>query len=291
MKSKKLLVMVLVLLAGGIAFAQYDYKEGVDFVQFTKADFNSYNTVQGREGFWEPARMITLNVQKGSTVYIANYVDSWYTDIKYDLGDPDFVDANNLKIGYDMSAGKYGYRYAEVDSNGNARPVGDIYYGDGSTQEIAFVSPDGTRVRTTAGYLLGTFDKDAEIFLVMSPRSNLGTVDTEVNTYDLVDAPDGDPSVNSYLASRQVNTKDLTGQTRVNLGTIEYYYDDNGNVIYESGVRKSLTAPHEFVIGYVADPSTPEPPSGQPLPGVLTSCLVALGATGIAARRRKHSRK
>ena len=65
----------------------------------------------------------------------------------------------------------------------------------------------------------------------------------------------------------------------------------NGNVIYESGVRKSLTAPHEFVIGYVADPSTPEPPSGQPLPGVLTSCLIALGATGIAARRRKHSRK
>ena len=33
MKSKKLLVMVLVLLAGGIAFAQYT--QGVDFVQYT----------------------------------------------------------------------------------------------------------------------------------------------------------------------------------------------------------------------------------------------------------------
>ena len=123
----------------------------------------------------------------------------------------------------------------------------------------------GLGTQTTTGYKLGTFDEDTEIFFVMTPNG----YDKKINSYLPVNDPDNNPPVTSILASRQINTVDLAGNIRVNFGTVD-------------GVA------HEFVIGSEATPSTP---SGQPLPGVLTSCLVALGATGIAARRRKHSKK
>lgn len=272
MKKMKKFLLALLLLTSVVALAA-----DTDFVLFSKDDFTSYNTYQD----WPTAKMITLNVKGGSTVYIANYVDSFYTDIKYDLGDADYIDPYGHNVGYDMSANKYGYRYASVDGDGNTIPIGDIFYGDGSTKEISFTSPDGTKVRTTTGYLLGTFDHNAEIFLVMSPRSNLGTEETEVNSWAPVNDPNNDPSYSSYLSSRQYNTYDLTGQTRVNFGTVEYYYDDNG-------VKQELLVPHEFVIGYEAKADAP---SGQPLPGVMVTTLLCLGTTSVASRLRKRTNK
>ena len=246
MMKKSLLVLSLLM---GVMVIAADSS----YVQYTYTD---YNTDQE----WKPAQMITLNVTAGSTVYLSNYVSNWYGEMS-NLGDVDYA------AGYDMSRGKYGYVYAEVDANGYARPVGDIHYADGTTKDVTYQNPTGPQTRTTTGYLLDTFDKDAVIFLVMTPRG----YDSTVNSYAPVNDPDNDPPTTSILASRQINTHDQTGQTRVNFGTVD-------------GVG------HEFVIGYEASATPPMPPAGQPLPGVLASCLIGLGTAGVAARRKRSSK-
>lgn len=282
MKSKKLLVMVLVLLAGSIAFAQYT--EGVDFVQYTGKDFNTYSTSQRittlwsgatQDNNWSESDMITLNVKAGSTVYLTNYVSNFNlvgdSPIK-DLGDSSYAE------GYNMTANHYGYVIADKGENGNLidngngsysiKPGSEIHWGTGEQIEVTYYNADHTASQTTAGYKLGTFNEDTEIFFVMTPNG----YNTAVNSYDYVDWPNGgENAVSSILQSRHVNPLDQVGNARVNFGIVGH---ENG---------------HEFVIGSVA--SVEPPPSGQPLPGVLSSCLIALGATGIAARRRKKSRK
>ena len=214
-----------------------------EFVQFTGADYNYFTTAQTyTEQGWIPANMIALSVKANTSVYISNYVSSWYGEMP-NLGDTDYL------AGYDMSANSYGYVYAEKDANGLYKPVGDIHYANGTTKEVTYKNPNGPQQRTTTGYYLDTFTKDAEIFLVMTPN---GYTD-EVNSWYPVNDPYGAYPYSSILASRQINTYDLTGQTRVNFGTVD-------------GVA------HEFVVGYEAEPIT-----GQPLPGVMMSCLVGIG--------------
>ncbi len=272
MKSKKLLMMLLVVCS--MAFA-----EGIEVVQYTPSDFNLYSTVQN----WEEARMITLNVSAGSTVYLSNYVNKvsqnqWNPNPIPNLGDANMVtEYGEAFYGYNMSDKKFGYMIAEKTADGKVTTDGVIHWGTQETAPVTYTGLNATQemldsgygTQTTTGYKLGTFDKDTEIFFVMTPNG----YNTTVNSYDYVDWPNGgENAVSSILQSRQINTLDIAGNVRVNFGLVDGHA-------------------HEFVIGYVADPSTPEPPSGQPLPGVLTSCLVALGATGIAARRRKQSRK
>ena len=244
---------------------------GMDAVQYSYAngDFGSYSTSQ----IGLASKMITVKVKGGTTAYITNYVDDWYGGAIEDLGDPDYA------LGYDMSAGKYGYVFAEIDGNGNATPTGGIHWADGTKTTITYQNPQGwygqVETQDVTGYKLDSFENDAEIFLVMTPRGYDGTY---VTSYELLsEYSEGNPNgMQSIFKSRQVNTWDQANSGRVNFafGPI----DEPNN----QGVS------HEFVIGYMATP--PEPPSGQPLPGVLTSCLIALGATGIAARR-KHSKK
>ena len=242
-------LLTLLLLMSAMVFA-------ADYVQFTESDFNLYNTYQD----WDYAQMITLNVSKGSSVYLSIYTRSWYENLP-DLGDQTYA------AGYDMSANSYGYVYAERDEQGNVRPVGPVHYANGDTKDVTVKNPTGPQTQTLTGYYLDTFDKDAEIFLVMTPNG----YDTTVNSFSPVNDPDNEPNYISILKSRQINTYDLLGQTRVNFGTVD-------------GVA------HEFIIGYEASATPPES-SGQPLPGVLTSALIGLCATGIAARRRKNARK
>lgn len=220
-----------------------------EFVQFTDEDYNLYRTSQD----WMAAQQITLNVKKGYSVYLLNYTRSWYENLP-DLGASDYL------AGFDMTANHYGYVYAELDSNGNLIPTGDIHYANGNTKEVTVKNPNGPQTQTLTGYYLDTFDRDGEIFLVMTPNGFDGTV----NSYDLVNAP----GYESYLESRQINTYDLTGQTRVNFGTI----DDIG---------------HEFVIGYEASPA----PSGQPLPGVLVSSIVGMCTVGVISKRRHRHKE
>ena len=265
LKSKKLLVsekrkkamkkklFTLLLLVSAVVFA-------AEYTQFTESDFNVVRTTQN----WFSAERISLNVEAGSTVYIMNYISN-YNKI-YNLDDENYIVYNESldryeKPGFDMSPGKYGYLTVSTDANGNYTKT--FHEGNGAYEYFSYSDSQGHTV-TTKGYLLDTFNENTEIFFVMTPVSNGDPVAT-VNSYDLVGAPD-----QPYLTSRQNNTKDILDQIRVNFGTSE-------------------SVGHEFVVGYVSS-DTPAP-SGQPLPGVLTSCLVGLAATGLAARRRKQSRK
>ena len=255
MKSKKLLMMLLVVC--GMAFAAE-----TNYIQFaTENDYNINYKANGSNQFWLASQMISLKVKGGSTVYLTNYVSNF--DSLYDIGDDTYsvYNPNTGKYerpGFDMSIGNFGYLTATgTDENGNIT-VSAFQQGKGGKQTLSFTGPDGRTV-TTPGYLLDTFDNDTEIFLVMTPLSN-GDPQEAVNSYD---------PVGGYLVSRLHNTVDQNGAVRINFGT-----SDTG-------------AGHEFIIGFGDTPA----PSGQPLPGVLTSCLVGLAATGLAARRRKQSRK
>ena len=264
MKSKKL--FTLLLLVSAMVFA-------VDVVQFTRSDFNIY-TPSGdwREGtgqFWADAQIITLNVSAGSTVYLTSKVSNWdtspYTDTDSipNLGD---ADIKGVFYGFKMTEDNFGYMEAQRDAYGKITTDGKFHPGTTETTQVTYYQPNGSYTQTTTGYKLGTFDKDTEILFVMTPNG----YDKRVDSYYPVNDPEF--GYNTNLQSRHVNYKDLAENPVVNFGMV-------GNGGYGN----------EFVLGYVAAP--PEPPSGQPLPGVLTSCLVALGATGIASRRRKQSRK
>lgn len=248
-KLEKYLLALLLLTSVFVVAAE------TEFVQFTRDDFH---VVRRPSQNWFSAEMISLKVKGGSTVYITNYISNF--DKVYDLDDVNYVDVAGMKPGFDMSADKYGYMVATTDGNGNVTSVSDVYYGQGHTKDFTFTGPDGRSV-TTAGYLLGTFDEDTEIFFAMTPVSN-GDPATLVDSYELV-------NVGGYLVSRQNNTVDQLGQIRVNFGTT----DDVG---------------HEFVLGYTAKEDAP---SGQPLPGVLATALICMGTSTIASRMRKRSRK
>ena len=234
----------------------------------TENDYNIYYKANGSNQFWLASKMISLKVNGGSSVYVLNYTSN-FDDI-YNLDDDTYSVYNpatgkNEKPGFDMSVGKFGYLTAATDENGNVIvdengkiAVSDFQAGKGDVEYFSFTGSDGRTV-TTKGWLLNTFDNDTEIFFAMTPISN-GDPQELVNSYD---------PVGGYLTSRLNRTEDQNGALRINFGTS----DDVG---------------HEFVVGYVANESSP---SGQPLPGVLTSCLVGLAATSIAARRRKQSRK
>ena len=278
MKSKKLLVMVLVLLAGISLFAQStEIQLYNDYVTYRTQQRVGGTWTQPAWNNWSTSDIITLQVKAGDTVYLTNYVGN------YDHGEgsqiPNLGD-ENYGAGFNMKANYYGYVVVDKGANGNllldgyldeygkyrssVDPTTDIVWGTGETTKVTYYSADGSYSQTTTGYLLDKFTEDAEIFLVMTPNGYNKTVDS----YNYVD----DPHVfgSSILQSRQLNTVDQVENGRFNFGTVD-------------GVG------HEFVIGYVA--SNDPAPSGQPLPGVLTSCLIALGATGIASRRRKQSRK
>ncbi len=258
MKSKKLLILLLVVC--GVVFASES-----NFVQFTWDDFKTYDSIgYPAEQNWGPAQVITLKVTAGSTVYLTDKVSSfwWGADIGADTTD----------AGYNMTYGNYGYMLAQMDADGKITTDHEFHSGTGNKKQLTF--SDGTNSTTKTGYELGTFNDNAEIILVMTPNATYPGNSEAINSYDPVNDPNSDPATISILGSRLINYTDRLGNIVVNFGFVDDPIPGNGR---------------EFIIGYEA--GTPEPPAGQPLPGVLTSCLVGLCATGIAARRRKQSRK
>lgn len=264
MKSQKLFMMLLIVC--GMVFAAES-----NYVQFTLDDFNTYDSAGGPTQDWVPAQMVTLSVSAGSTVYLTNYVSQFKVSL-YDPGKiPDLGD-DTYAAGYDMSAGAYGYMIAERTADGKVTTDGVFHPGTGETKDITYYDPNSTYspeltaqglgTQTTTGYKLGTFNEDTEIFFVMTPNG----YNSKINSYLPVNDPNNDPPVTSILASRQINTVDLVGNIRVNFGTVD-------------GVG------HEFVIGYeAAPPST----SGQPLPGVLSTIVVACCSIACAKKMKKN---
>ena len=199
--------------------------------------------------------MVTLSVQGGSSVYLSNYINTWYGEVS-NLGD------SNYAAGYDMSTGAYGYMIAQKTADGKVTTDGIVHPGTGETKDVTYKNPNGTETKTTTGYFLGTFDEDTEIFFVMTPNG----YNSKINSYLPVNDPNNDPPVTSILASRQINTTDLAGNIRVNFGTVD-------------GIG------HEFVIGYEAAPPSS---SGQPLPGVLSTIVVACCSIACAKKMKKN---
>ncbi len=232
-----------------------------EFVQYaTQSEFNVVKRgTAWPDEFWDSAAMISLNVQGGSIVYLTNYTSNF--DKLYDIGDPTYIDpATHMYLGFDMTQGNYGYREAIRDNEGKLIGLGEFHSGTGEKIDFSFKSTgtNDTRIVTTPGYYLGEFDNDTEIFFYMTPLDNtyhIGTVDT----YNLL--------AGTNLASRQINTVDQLGRVRVNLAP--------GNDVS-----------HEFAIASIAKEDVP--PSGQPLPGVLSTIVVACCSIACAKKMKKN---
>ena len=238
----KKIVSMMFLMVAASAFA------GVlePFKQFTQADF----TDAAKPGQpWASAQVFTLSVKANTSVWLSNYVRSFYEPI------PDLH--GNV---YNMAPEKYGYIYKEdlpkLDlANGSYDSL--IHWADGKTTTITYTASSNPNITNDAkGYLLDEFKKDAEIYLVMTTLPSDGG--ETVDTYQYVQ--DADHA--TTLQSRQHNTVDLAGNVRINFG------------IDSVGAR-------EFVAVYA--------PSGQPLPGLLFAGMLSLGTVFAAAKIRKRS--
>lgn len=238
---KKIVSMMLLVVAASVLAGVVE-----PFKQFTQADFK--DTAKPGQP-WASAQVFTLSVKANTSVWLSNYVRSFYEPI------PDLH--GNV---YNMAPEKYGYIYKEdlpkLDlANGSYDPL--IHWADGKTTTITYTASSNPNITNDAkGYLLDEFKKDAEIYLVMTTLPSDGG--ETVDTYQYVQ--DADHA--TTLQSRQHNTVDLAGNVRINFG------------IDSVGAR-------EFVAVYA--------PSGQPLPGLLFAGMLSLGTVFAAAKLRKRS--
>ena len=253
---KKLVSMMLILTVASV-FA------GVEepFRQFTQADFTDYNR---SEQNWPSAAPFTLSVKANTSVWLSNYVSSFY----WPKPIPD-LDGNV----YNMAAGKYGYIYKnDLPSldvpNGSYDSL--IHWANGETTTITYVyDPNPAITNDATGYLLDTFKEDAEIYLVMTTlTSDSGET---VDTYQYVQDADHDTS----LLSRQHNTLDLANNVRVNFGI--------------DSIAEGRPIAREFVAVYTGanGGSGGTSPSGQPLPGLLFAGMLSLVTVFGASKIRK----
>ncbi len=251
---KKIASLMLILVAASVfAGVQEPFK------QFTQADYKDEKK-PGQEWTYG-ASTFTLSVKANTSVWLSNYVRSWYEPI------PDLH--GNV---YNMT--KYGYIYKNdlpsLDVP-NGRYDSLIHWANGETTTITYVyDPNPAITNDATGYLLDTFKEDAEIYLVMTALDRDGG--ETVDTYQYVQDADHDTS----LLSRQHNTLDLAGNVRVNFGI---------DSIAEGQIAREFVAVYTGADGGSGGTS----PSGQPLPGLLFAGMLSLGTVFGAAKMRKRS--
>lgn len=157
---------------------------------------------------------------------------------------------------YQMGEGQYGAWQLNGDKT---------WIGSGESALVTYTDASSGAENSTSAYFLGHFDGGEEIALWMTALPDEGgeTVDTMQHVND---ADHG-----TTLASRLDGTHDLAGNVRINFGftTIP---EGEGREWVAFGVNDD-----NFV------------PTGQPLPGVLTSALIA--SVFIAGARKAGKRK
>lgn len=198
-----------------------------------------YEIVQTKNGVqnWSESRQLTLNITQGGSLWFSSFVSNWYT--MADLGDV-----------ARMTAGNYG---AVV--NGTTQVIGT-----GETTTVTFTGSEGNKPKEISGigYYVGDFEAGDQVafWVTSSPGvvgSSMGLVSTDTG----------------QLQSRQINTTDLAGNTRINFG-----FSDFGSV--------------EFVASGGAYKNG-QGPVGQPLPGAFAALLLGGGAVGgLTFSRRKR---
>ncbi len=253
---KKLFIFALMLsISGLIAGVNQPFKQFSD-------DGYYYAGMQRSDQNWLGASLIKMHVSANSSVWLSNYVNSWFSD-------DGIADLNTV---YNMSAGNYGYinanDLASLSLEKSQYSPDIITFSNGETTKITYFSGQDEQSSpykvTTTGYLLDTFKEDSDIFLVMTPLGKEELMDS----YQYV-KQDGHEATD--LVSRVFGTQDLAGNTRINFG------------LHNEGPGR------EFVAVYtkVDDGDDSHQPSGQPLPGVFITGLLAFGTIATSKKLSK----
>ncbi|MBQ4479720.1 MAG: hypothetical protein II943_03685 [Victivallales bacterium] len=239
-----------------------------DYYQY---DASSFKGEQHSEQPWLGAQMISMHVTGGNSVWLANYINSWYWPTPV-------PDLNGTA--YQMGAGQYGYLLKSELQGVN--PGSDysnlIHWSDGKTKEITYTDNNGHTNPTTA-YYLDYFGKDDDIYFVMTSlaEDDPNGVGEVVDSFQYVN--DRNKVTEMYnpdtvLTSRLDATTDIGGNVRINFG------------LGAHDIRR------EFVAVWSEgdyDGNTPEPPSGQPLPGAMIAGVLSLGTVLLGKRLRRRS--
>ena len=228
------------------------------FKQFTQADY--VDAPKPGQGWWA-SNTFTLKVQANTSVYLSNYVRSWYEPI---------ADLNGNV--YNMNPMQYGYINKDdmpnlTMENGSYDDL--IHWSNGKTTTITYTYDENPSItNSTTGYLLDSFTEDAEIYLVMTtiPTDGGETVDT----YQYVQDANNDTT----MVSRQHNTLDLANNVRVNFGI------DSASL--------GLIG-REFVAVYTGAGDSSIQATGQPLPGLLYVGLLSFGTLFGSSKLKKRS--
>ena len=253
---KRTFALILLMICA-VAFAGVE----TPFVQFAPTDYCTVHAFRTNQD-WFGAQLITLDVKAGTDVWLSNYVKSFYETIA-DLHGSQFDMVGDQK---------YGYIYKNALADFNQKNYESlINWSDGSvtTDVTYFADVNPNLKQTTTAYFLDHFDTDSEIYLVMTtlPADGSETVDSYQEVQDTANG------IATSLYSRQHNTIDVAGNVRINFGINSYDFGKIGR---------------EFVAVYNApDEEHGGAPSGQPLPGVMTSCLLAGGVISLLKMKRK----
>lgn len=177
---------------------------------------------------WNSAKILTLTATESSSLWVSSFVSNYYGTL---------VDLGTIA---QMTPGNYGWIAAD----------GTLHSGTGDTKTVSFTNSAGKTISTTA-YYVGDFNAGDNIgFWITTSAGTPGYSTGMVQS-----------GVNAGLRSRQINTVDLAGNTRINFG-------------FNSGS-----------VEFIAVGGAPSP-SGQPLPGVIASLLIGGGAFGVSKLRK-----
>lgn len=246
---KKMMMLLLGALLVSSAMAEIKSVQGYNSTTFYQFVHNEPTNT----GDYTGGRHFDQNWLAAQTIrlYVGQEMDVWLSNYINSWYAP--IDALNGNV-YQMGQGQYG----AWQLNGNK-----TWVGSGATTTVTYTDGAG-HDNSTDGYFLGHFEGGEEIALWMTALENEGgeQVDTMQYVYDAAH--------NTTLASRLDATHDLAGNVRINFGL----------TTIPSGEGR------EFVAFGVHDESAV--PSGQPLPGVLTSALLGFGVVLGVTRKRKR---